>query len=100
MPPPIPPPPPPPIGGAGFSSFFSATRHSVVSTIPAMLAAFCSAERVTFAGSTIPAFTVLKAERSKLNAEMRSPPSLRPPHIRPIRLQRVHVLLPKEPPRV
>ena len=29
--------------------------HSVVRTIPAIEAAFCNPERVTFAGSTIPA---------------------------------------------
>jgi len=68
-------PPPPPVSGGGrgvghqyipppgdpadsFSfSFFSATRHSVVSSIDPIEAAFCRAERVTLAGSTIPAAT-------------------------------------------
>ncbi len=48
---------PPPcgiIGAAGVSSLISATRLSVVSTIEATEAAFWSAERVTFVGSTIP----------------------------------------------
>gem|GEM_PF-4266977 len=53
--PPIPPMPgaPPGIGASG--SGLSVTRVSVVSTIAAMDAAFWSAERVTFAGSTMPA---------------------------------------------
>lgn len=42
-------------GAAGVSSLISATRLSVVSTIAATEAAFWSAERVTFVGSTIPA---------------------------------------------
>ena len=41
------------IGASG--SGLSVTRVSVVRTIAAMDAAFCSAERVTFAGSTMPA---------------------------------------------
>ncbi len=52
---------PPPIPGGipcacpPFSfSGFSTTRVSVVSTMAAMLAAFCRAERVTLTGSTIP----------------------------------------------
>src|SRR5918993_392116 len=50
---------PPPGGpaGAGLSSFFSTTTHSVVSRSPAMDAAFWSAVRVTFVGSMTPAFT-------------------------------------------
>ena len=52
--PPIPPMPgaPPGIGASG--SGLSVTSVSVVSTIAAMDAAFWSAERVTFAGSTMP----------------------------------------------
>ena len=45
-----------PAGAAeSFFSGKSATMHSVVKTIPAIEAAFCNPERVTFAGSTIPA---------------------------------------------
>ena len=53
------PPMPPPGGatGAGLSSFFSTTTHSVVSRRPAIDAAFCSAVRVTLVGSMTPAFT-------------------------------------------
>ena len=47
---------PPPIGS--FFSGLSAMRHSVVSTRLAIDAAFCSAERVTFAGSMMPAFSI------------------------------------------
>ena len=43
------------IAGAGFSSFLSTMTHSVVRNMPAMEAAFSSATRVTFAGSTTPA---------------------------------------------
>src|SRR4051812_37494192 len=44
--------------GAGFSfSGSSVTRHSVVSKRPAIEAAFWSALRVTFFGSTTPALT-------------------------------------------
>ena len=50
-------PPPGGIIGAGFSSGSSATTHSVVRMFLAIEAAFCSAERVTRAGSMIPAFT-------------------------------------------
>src|SRR5688572_25056227 len=47
--------PPPGMAGAAFSfSGFSATTASVVRNSAAMLAAFCSAERVTLAGSTTP----------------------------------------------
>ena len=42
-------------GAGGAGSFLSATRLSVVSTMAAMEAAFCSAERVTLVGSTMPA---------------------------------------------
>ena len=42
--------------GLGFSGL-SATMASVVSSRPAMEAAFCRAERVTLAGSMTPAFT-------------------------------------------
>jgi hypothetical protein len=41
---------------ADFSSGFSATIASVVSSNPATDAAFCSAVRTTFVGPTIPAF--------------------------------------------
>src|SRR6266850_3338878 len=51
-------PPWPPGAGAFFSfSGISVTRHSVVSNRPAIEAAFCSAVRVTFLGSTTPALT-------------------------------------------
>ena len=40
---------------ASFFSGISATMHSVVSTMPAIEAAFCKPERVTLAGSTMPA---------------------------------------------
>ena len=53
----------PPIAGAAVAApsgaGLSATRVSVVRTIAAMLAAFCRAERVTLAGSTIPASIML-----------------------------------------
>ena len=48
------PPPPPGIGGVLSFSFFSTTTHSVVSSRPAMDAAFCSAVRVTLVGSMTP----------------------------------------------
>ena len=53
--PPIP--PMPPMSGIppAFSSGLSAITASVVKNIAATDAAFCSAERVTLAGSTIPA---------------------------------------------
>ena len=41
-------------GAAGTGSFLSATRLSVVRTIEATDAAFCSAERFTLVGSTMP----------------------------------------------
>lgn len=41
-------------GIAGASSFLSAMTHSVVRNIPAMLAAFSRATRVTLAGSITP----------------------------------------------
>ena len=44
---------PPPAGIAGAFSGFSAMIASVVRNRAAIDAAFCSAERVTFAGSTI-----------------------------------------------
>jgi hypothetical protein len=44
-----------PAGIEGASSFSSATKLSVVRTIDAILAAFCNALLVTFAGSTMPA---------------------------------------------
>jgi hypothetical protein len=53
----IPPMPPPGVAGAGFSSFFSTTTHSVVRSKPAIDAAFWSAVRVTLVGSITPAFT-------------------------------------------
>ena len=40
--------------GAGWGAGFSATRDSVVRTMPDTLAAFSSALRVTLAGSTMP----------------------------------------------
>jgi hypothetical protein len=48
-------PPPGGAAGAGLSSFFSTTTHSVVSRRPAIDAAFCSAVRVTLVGSMTPA---------------------------------------------
>jgi hypothetical protein len=48
--------PPPPAAGASGSGL-SATSASVVSSSPAIDAAFCSAERVTLAGSMMPALT-------------------------------------------
>ena len=56
--PPIPSIPPPGMAGAAAFSGLSVMRASVVRIIPAMLAAFSTAERVTFAGSTIPAWTI------------------------------------------
>ena len=54
--PPMPPIPPAPAGILGSSSFgFSATIASVVSMSEATDAAFCSAQRLTFAGSMTPA---------------------------------------------
>ena len=44
--------------GTLFPSGFSETMASVVSRSAAMLAAFCNAERVTFVGSTTPAFSM------------------------------------------
>ena len=57
--PPIPPMPPPPgIGGPAFSSSgFSTTTASVVSSSPAIEAAFWSAMRTTLVGSITPAST-------------------------------------------
>jgi len=52
MPPPGMPPPAP--AGSGFS----ATMHSVVRMFLAIDAAFCRAERVTMAGSMMPALTM------------------------------------------
>src|SRR5664280_1197258 len=55
---PMPPPPPPPgIAGAAFSGL-SAMTTSVVRNSAAIDAAFCSAERVTLAGSMMPALTM------------------------------------------
>ena len=51
----IPPMPPAGIAGIGCSSLISVITHSVVRNIPAMLAAFSRATRVTLAGSTTPA---------------------------------------------
>ena len=45
-------------GAAGFSSGSSTTAASVVNNIDATDAAFVNAERVTFAGSTIPAWNI------------------------------------------
>ena len=53
--PPMPPPGPP--AGASFFSGISVTMHSVVSSRPAIEAAFCRAVRVTFAVSMTPAAT-------------------------------------------
>ena len=56
--PPMPPAPGPPAAAVFFSSSLSsATSASVVSIRPAIDAAFCSARRVTLAGSMTPAFT-------------------------------------------
>src|SRR5690606_36826855 len=54
--PPMPPIPPPAPAGAGGSGL-SATTASVGSSIEAIDAAFCSAARVTLAGSITPALT-------------------------------------------
>ena len=54
---PMPPPWPPPAGAFFSFSGISVTRHSVVSSKPAIEAAFCNAVRVTFFGSTTPALT-------------------------------------------
>jgi hypothetical protein len=52
----LPPPSPPGIGAAGFGSGLSAITASVVKKNQGGLdAAFCNADRVTFAGSIIPA---------------------------------------------
>src|SRR5699024_8882583 len=53
----------PPISGAagaaaGAGSLMSATRDSVVRTVDATEEAFCSAERVTFVGSTMPSSSI------------------------------------------
>ena len=51
----------PPLGSAGIAaagSGLSATTASVVKNNPAMDDAFCNAERVTFTGSLIPAFSM------------------------------------------
>src|ERR1700733_12405259 len=50
--------PPPGAAGAGFFSGFSAMTASVVRNSAAMEAAFCRAERVTFAGSMMPALNM------------------------------------------
>src|ERR1700683_2187205 len=50
--------PPPGPAGAGVFSGFSAMTASVVRNRPAIEAAFCSAERVTFAGSMMPALNM------------------------------------------
>ena len=51
---------PPPCGiGAGTSFLISATTDSVVRSVEATLVAFCRALLVTFAGSIIPASTML-----------------------------------------
>ena len=65
--PPMPPIPPMPAGGiAGCSCGSSAITASVVKTRAAMLAAFCKAERVTLAGSTMPDLTM--SSYSSVNA--------------------------------
>src|SRR5437016_7226852 len=56
--PPIPPAPGAPAAAFFSSSLSSATSASVVSIRPAMDAAFCSARRVTLAGSMTPIFTI------------------------------------------
>src|SRR5260370_347952 len=57
--PPMPPAPGAPAAAAFLSSsLISAMRASVVSIRPAMEAAFCSARRVTLAGSMTPIFTI------------------------------------------
>src|ERR1700722_13259180 len=51
-------PPPPGMAGAFSFSGFSAITASVVRNRPAIEAAFCSADRVTFAGSMMPALNM------------------------------------------
>src|SRR4029079_12166250 len=51
-------PPPPGMAGAGVFSGLSATTASVVRNNAPMLAAFCSAERVTLVGSITPNFSM------------------------------------------
>src|SRR5580704_12297189 len=51
-------PPPPGAAGAGFFSGFSTITASVVRNRPAIDAAFCSADLVTFAGSMMPALNM------------------------------------------
>src|ERR1700724_3442972 len=51
-------PPPPGMAGALSFSGFSAITASVVRNRPAIEAAFCSADRVTFAGSMMPALNM------------------------------------------
>src|SRR5438093_11715806 len=64
----MPPMPPWPPGAEPDFSFagISVMRHSVVSNKPAIEAAFCSAARVTFFGSTTPAFNVSTGEYEDL----------------------------------
>ena len=52
------PPMPPPAGIGGTSSLILATADSVVRKVDATDVAFCNAERVTLAGSRIPALTI------------------------------------------
>ena len=66
-------PPWPPGAGADFFSGISQTIASVVSIRPAIDAAFCSAERVTFAGSITPDST----RSSYLSVWTSSEPALR-----------------------
>src|SRR5690348_15193197 len=66
---------PPGIPEFFFSSGTSVTIASVVSTIAAIDAAFCSADLVTLAGSTMPAsnmFTNLRSEERRVGKECSS----------------------------
>src|SRR4029078_8892959 len=71
--PPMPPGMPPPMPPAPSASGASATRHSVGSTIAAIDAAFCSAARVTLAGSMMPA--LIRSVNSPVAAFMPIEPS-------------------------
>ena len=58
-------PPPPGIGGGGESSAFSTTTASVVSSRPAIDAAFCNAVRTTFVGSPVGADDLIVSVQSR-----------------------------------
>ena len=67
-------PPIPPAGGimGGFFSGRSVMAHSVVNRRLATEAAFCNAERVTFAGSMIPAATMSSLQRQSQHPSFRA----------------------------